>query len=503
MARVRVKKWLKGAVRGFLLAGLLGTAPLLAEEPTSSPSPAAAPISSPAEAAVAAPAGTGAPAGEAPAAAPPAAGDYVYTPPAEPAGPGIWVGSDRKPGDYVWTVVAAILVFFMQAGFACLESGFTRQKNAVNVFMKGVMDFCIGSLAFFFIGFALMFGSNHGGYWGTDGFCLEDYKGPWLNVYFLFQVVFAGAAATIVAGALSERVKFSAYLVYCLVCCAVIYPVFGNWAWGNGLVDDAEHVAWLGKLTPGFLDFAGSSVVHSVGGWCALAGIIVIGPRLGKFTPDGKANAIAGHNIPLAALGTFILWLGWFGFNPGSTTAVGAPDYLFARIAVNTNLAACAGAVAAMITAWIKFGKPDTGMALNGALAGLVAITAPCNGVTPGASVVIGAVGGVLVVLSVLMFDQLRLDDPVGAMSVHLTNGVWGTFSCGLFNTSTGLFYGHGWGQVSTQLKGIGACAAWTFTAALVLFTIIKHTIGLRVSREAEMEGLDVSEHGLTAYSNI
>jgi len=394
--------------------------------------------------------------------------------------------------DYVWTLVAATLVFFMQAGFAMVETGFTRAKNAVNIMMKNLMDFVMGSLAYWMVGFALMFGATTTGWFGTTGFFLSDWvpgKDPWVLAFWMFQVVFAATAATIVSGAMAERTKFSAYLVYSVVVSAVIYPIFGSWAWG-GLFHGG---GWLEKL--GFIDFAGSTVVHSQGGWLSLAGAMVLGPRIGKYTPEGKVSAIPGHNIPLAALGVFILWLGWFGFNPGSTTAANTD---IALIFVNTNLAAAAGGLLAMITAWMNFGKPDVGMSLNGVLAGLVAITSSCATVTPLSAVIIGAVGGVLVVFAVLFFDRIKIDDPVGAISVHGVNGAWGTLAAGIFNiggTSAKL--------IGVQLLGIGAAFIWAFGTGLILFKVIEKTIGLRVTPDEEMEGLDFGEHGATAYPNF
>ncbi len=394
--------------------------------------------------------------------------------------------------DYVWTMVAAALVFFMQAGFALVEAGFTRAKNAVNIMMKNLMDFSVGSLAFWAIGFGLMFGVSKSGWLGTSGFFLSDFSpdgDPWVLAFWMFQVVFAATAATIVSGAMAERTKFTGYLLYSIFISALIYPIFGSWAWGS-LYNGS---GWLEGL--GFIDFAGSTVVHSVGGWAALAGTIVLGPRLGKYIKDGGIKPILGHNIPLAALGVFILWLGWFGFNPGSTTAASKD---IAMIFVNTNLAAAAGAVLAMITSWIKFGKPEVGMSLNGALAGLVAITAGCANVSPTSSVIIGAIAGIIVVFAVIMFDRIKVDDPVGAISVHGVNGAWGTLAAGIFNMggTTGKIIG-------VQLLGIAACFVWTFTAAYILFKIIDKTIGLRVSAEEEAKGLDLTEHGGNAYPDF
>jgi Amt family ammonium transporter len=396
----------------------------------------------------------------------------------------------------VWTCVAAFLVFFMQAGFAMVESGFTRAKNAVNILMKNLMDFSVGTIAFFLVGFGLMFGKTNG-LFGTTLFGLGGVEPgtDWNWTFLIFQTVFAATAATIVSGAMAERTRFVGYLVYSFFISLFIYPVFGSWAWG-GLLDGG---GWLEKL--GFLDFAGSTVVHSVGGWLALAGAIVLGPRIDKYGPDGKPKAIPGHNIPVAALGVFILWFGWFGFNPGSTTT---GDGSIGYIAVTTNLAAAAGAILAMITAWVIMKKPDASMALNGALAGLVAITAPCDGVSPFGAIIIGSVAGVLVVLSVLFIDRtLKVDDPVGAVSVHGVNGLWGTLSAGLFNMETGLFYGGGLKQLGVQALGAGAAFVWAFGLGLVLFYAISKTIGLRVTAEEELKGLDIGEHGMEAYSGF
>jgi Amt family ammonium transporter len=402
------------------------------------------------------------------------------------------IGLVQSHADYVWTLVAAALVFFMQAGFAMVETGFTRAKNAVNIMMKNLMDFSVGSIAFWAIGFGLMFGVSKSGLFGTSGFFLSDYKpggDPWVLAFWMFQVVFAATAATIVSGGMAERTRFSGYLIYSLVISALIYPVFGSWAWG-GLF---HGKGWLEEL--GFIDFAGSTVVHSVGGWAALAGAIVLGPRLGKYDTQGNIRPILGHNMPLAALGVFILWLGWFGFNPGSTTAANKD---IARIFVNTNLAAATGSTLAMFTTWLMFGKPEVGMTLNGALAGLVAITSPCATVTPFSSVIIGAAAGVLVVLSVRFFDRIKIDDPVGAISVHGVNGAWGTLSAAIFHIE-----GFSLKVLGVQILGIAACFAWTFLTAFILFKLINATIGLRVSPEEETGGLDIHEHGGIAYPDF
>ena len=396
----------------------------------------------------------------------------------------------------VWTCVAAFLVFFMQAGFAMVEAGFTRAKNAVNILMKNLMDFSVGTIAFFLIGFGLMFGKSNG-LFGTTLFGISGVEpgSDWNWTFLIFQTVFAATAATIVSGAMAERTKFIGYLAYSFFITLFIYPIFGSWAWG-GLLDGG---GWLENL--GFLDFAGSTVVHSIGGWLALAGAIMLGPRLGKYGPDGKPKAILGHNIPLAALGVFILWFGWFGFNAGSTTTGnGSIGY----IAVTTNLAAAAGAIVAMIVSWMIMKKPDASMALNGALAGLVSITAPCDAVSPVGAIIIGTIGGSLVVLSVMFIDNiLKIDDPVGAVSVHGVCGLWGTLSVGLFNMDSGLFYGGGLKQLGVQALGAGAAFLWAFGLGLALFYGIKKTIGLRVTTEEELKGLDIGEHGMEAYSGF
>ncbi|MBN1506805.1 MAG: ammonium transporter [Sedimentisphaerales bacterium] len=398
----------------------------------------------------------------------------------------------------VWTLVAAFLVFFMQAGFAMVETGFTRAKNAVNILMKNLFDFSMGSIVFFLLGFGLMFGATNG-LFGTTLFGMAGVEPGehWNWTFLIFQTVFAATAATIVSGAMAERTNFMAYLIYSIVISLVIYPIFGSWAWGNLLL--TENNSWLAKL--GFHDFAGSTVVHSIGGWLALAGAIMLGPRIGKYGEDGKPRAIPGHNIPLAALGVFILWFGWFGFNPGSTVA---GNGLAGYIAVTTNLAACAGAVTALLTSWIVLKKPDASMALNGVLAGLVAITCPCDGVSPVGALIIGGVGGVLVVFSVLFLDYvLKVDDPVGAVSVHAVNGAWGTLSYGLFAINGGLFYGGGFKQFGVQILGAATAFAWAFTLGIVLFGILRKVAHLRVTPEEELKGLDIGEHGMEAYAGF
>ena len=409
----------------------------------------------------------------------------------------------------VWTLVAAILVFLMQAGFALVETGFTRAKNAANIMMKNLMDFAVGSLAFYVLGAVLMFGASKAAGWlGWGGLgmpSLMDGEGSWNWTFLFFQTMFAATAATIVSGAVAERIEFKSYLIYSALVSAVVYPISGHWMWGS-LAGEASQ-GWLEAL--GFHDFAGSTVVHSVGGWIALAGAMMLGPRIGKYRHDGKANPIPGHSLVLGTLGVLLLWIGWFGFNPGSYTAgIGS----IGRVAMTTNLAACAGTIAALVTAWIIMKKPDLTMALNGSLAGLVAITAPCDQVTCNAAIVIGLVAGVLVVLSVFAMDRIHIDDPVGAVSVHCVNGVWGTLAVGLFaapealgygNTMVGLFYGGGFKYLGVQALGAGATCVWAFGTGLAIFFALKKLGILRVSEKTELKGLDVTEHGQDAYASF
>ncbi len=390
--------------------------------------------------------------------------------------------------DFVWVIVAAALVFLMQAGFALVEAGFTRAKNVVNICMKNLMDFSIGALAFWAVGFGLMFGVTRTGWFGMSDFFVQG-TDPWLYAFFMFQTVFAATAATIVSGAMAERTRFSAYLMYSALITALIYPIFGSWAWG-GLFHGG---GWLEKL--GFIDFAGSTVVHSIGGWAALAGAWVLGPRIGKYSTNGsvRVHAIPGHNMVLATLGVFLLWFGWYGFNAGSTTA-GTPD--IALISVNTTLAAAMGALAAMLTMWKIVGKPDISMTLNGVLAGLVGITAGCATVSPGSAILIGLIAGSLVVASVLFIDRvLHIDDPVGAISVHGVCGAWGTLAAGFFHVD-----GFSLTQVGVQLLGIGSAFLWAFGTMYLAFKLIDRLVGLRVAPEEELEGLDIHEHGIEAY---
>jgi len=403
--------------------------------------------------------------------------------------------------DTLWVTIAAMLVFFMQPGFGMVEAGFTRAKNACNILTKNFLDYCIASIMFFLVGYALMFGEGNA-LAGWSGFCLSGVPEvvPGTHVqkwaFWFFQAAFCGAAATIVAGGMAERMKFHAYLIYTLVISAVVYPVVGHWVWGGG---------WLSEL--GFADFAGSTVVHATGGWAAFIGTVLLGPRIGKFV-NGKARAIAGHNIPLACLGVFILWFGWFGFNPGSTVAVGDGSAL-SRVAMNTNLAAAAGALIAMGAVWVGFGKPDLSMTMNGALAGLVAITAGCRYVEPWAALVIGGAAGGIVVAGVAALDRLRIDDPVGAVPVHALNGVWGTLAVGLFGreglglATDGLVYGGGLTRLGVQALGAVAVTTFVIVAMGTVFVAIKFTVGLRVGRDEELRGLDIGEHGMESYAGF
>jgi Amt family ammonium transporter len=404
----------------------------------------------------------------------------------------------------VWVLVAAALVFFMQAGFAFVEAGLTRAKNTVNILFKNVMDFTVATLGFWAIGYAFMFGASAGGFIGTSGFLLDpagaaDVAGLPVMAFWFFQLVFAGTAATIVSGAMAERTQFVSYLIYSFVISALIYPIAGHWIWGGGWLSGLGASGLTGGQA--FRDFAGSTVVHSVGGWLALLGALFLGPRLGRFAKDGSPRAIPGHSISMVTLGVFILWLGWFGFNPGSQLAIaGSNADAVALVMANTNLAAAAGAAAAMAVVWVRSKKPDLAMTLNGALAGLVAITAPCAWVTPLAALLIGAVGGVLVVVGALLLERARIDDPVGAVPVHLVNGIWGTLAVGLFATDSGLFTtGHA-GQLVAQFIGVLAVGVWCLGTGGVMFWALKRATGLRVSREEELRGLDIHEHGAEAY---
>jgi Amt family ammonium transporter len=433
------------------------------------------------------------------------------------------VPSLRIAIDTLWVLITAFLVFFMNLGFAMVESGLCRAKNTVNILAKNFIVFAVSTLAFYCLGFGIMFG-NGNGLFGIQGLfavngpdnspaTADAYSGAyralsWTGVplwaKFFFQLVFCGTAATIVSGAVAERIRFLSFVVFSFILCTLLYPVTGHWIWGGG---------WLASI--GMVDFAGSTVVHSVGGWAALAGVLVLGPRIGKFKPDGAAKPIYGHNMSLATLGVFVLWFGWFGFNPGSTMAVNPAA--IAHIAVTTNASAAAATLSATMAAWLLLGKPDLSMILNGCLAGLVAITAGCAYVSVPSALAIGAAAGLIVVLAVVMFDRLRLDDPVGALSVHLVNGLFGTIAVGLFADkavaaaigvdsaalSSGLFAGGGLRQLAAQALGALAVAGFTFTIALAAWLLIKAVMGIRVSRAEEMRGLDLGEHGMEAYSGF
>lgn len=418
--------------------------------------------------------------------------------------------------DTLWVLFTAMLVFFMNLGFGMVESGFARSKNAVNILSKNFIVFAVSSLAFWAIGWGLMFsdGNDFLGLSGLFGLSGADnspatgdaYSGVYSSIgwagvpllaKFFFQLVFAGTAATIVSGAVAERIKYISFIVFSFVLVAFLYPVTGHWIWGGG---------WLANL--GMWDFAGSTVVHSVGGWAALTGAIILGPRIGKYK-DGKIFPIPGHNMTSATLGALVLWLGWFGFNPGSTMA--ADPESIARICITTNSAAIAGILSSTAVAWIVIGKPDLSMTINGCLAGLVAITAPCAFVSVGSSLIIGAVAGAIVVFAVIGFDKIKVDDPVGAISVHLVNGIFGTLALGLFaqdvfmpgTTGDGLFFGGGFNLLGSQLIGIAAVGAFTFTVSSLVWIIIKKTIGIRVSEAEEFEGLDIGEHGMESYPDF
>jgi Amt family ammonium transporter len=416
--------------------------------------------------------------------------------------------------DTIWVVLCGMLVFFMNLGFAAVESGFARTKNTVNILSKNFIVFAVSSLGFYILGWGLMFGDGNG-FMGLKGLLFasgadnspavgDAYEGvysaiSWAGVPFwvkyFFQLVFCGTAATIVSGAVAERIKYFSFIVFAFLLTVFVYPIVGHWIWGGG---------WLSEL--GFLDFAGGTTVHSVGGWAALAGVIILGPRVGKYTKSGKVNPIPGHNMSLATIGAFVLWLGWFGFNPGSTMALD-PDAI-AHILVSTNSAGIMALLSATLVTVMITGKPDLGMSINGLLAGLVAITPGAAYINIPLSYLVGALAGVLVVFAVLMFDKLRLDDPVGALGVHLANGIFGTLSIGLFaqegvtglSTANGLFFGGGFKLLGVQTLGVLATGVFVVAASSLIWLVIKNTIGLRVSLKEEIEGLDIGEHGMQAY---
>jgi Amt family ammonium transporter len=425
--------------------------------------------------------------------------------------------------DTLWILLCAFLVFFMQAGFGMVETGLVRTKNAGNVLMKNVIDFSFAALGYFVFGYAIMYGSD-GPLIGTSGWFMVGAESPVEGVpveaFWLFQAVFAGAAATIVAGAVAERMKFVAYLFYSFIITAFIYPIVGHWVWGGG---------WLAQL--GFHDFAGSTVVHALGGVCALVGAIILKPRYGKFNKDGSPNVISGHNMPLVAMGVFILWFGWYGFNAGSTLGFGDPQ-LVSRIALNTTLSPAVAAFAAMALSWIKYGKPDLSLSLNGLLGGLVGITAPCAVVGSGSAIMIGLISGMLVVFAMEWMNKLKIDDVVGAFPVHGVCGIFGTLAVGIFGTvalgspqdgllfgggfavgifgtvalgspQDGLLFGGGFGQLGIQSLGIVACLGFTAISMWIVFKVIDSVIGLRVSKKTELKGLDIEEHGMESYSGF
>jgi len=395
----------------------------------------------------------------------------------------------------LWMLISGILVFLMQAGFTLVESGMTRSKNVVNIAMKNVLDIAVGSLVFWFIGYSLMYGESASGWIGWSGFMFN--QGP---ADLFFQTVFCATAATIVSGAIAGRTKYTTYIIFSVVLTAIIYPIAGGWEWNGGWLNNTD-----GIMPAEFIDFAGSSVVHAVGGWAALVAAILVGPRIGKYI-DGKAVNIPGHNKMYAAIGVFILWFGWFGFNGGSQLAWGGDDAVGASMVVLvTNLAAAAGAIGALALTWIKYGKPNLDMTLNGALAGLVSITAGCGNMTEGGAILAGLIGGIIVVFSMEFVEQkLKIDDAVGAFSVHAIGGAWGTLVIGLWgidgDTAIGIFNGGGSAQFFAQLIGTFAYAAWAVVTSLIFLTILKKTIGLRVTEQEEIEGLDLSEHGALAY---
>ncbi len=411
--------------------------------------------------------------------------------------------------DTLWVFLAAILVFFMNLGFASVEAGFARAKNTVNILSKNFIVFAVSSLGFLFLGWGLMFGSDNP-FVGTENlWILGDAD---LSVYndtltsnvpfwgkFFFQLVFCGTAATIVSGAVAERIKYVSFIIFSFVLTLFIYPIVGHWIWGGG---------WLADM--GFMDFAGDTAVHSVGGWAALSGALILGPRIGKYDKNGKPRAIPGHNMSLAVIGLFVLWLGWFGFNPGSTMSFQNPSDVM-HILMTTNTSAIAAVLTATAASWIFIGKPDLGMTVNGCLAGLVAVTGSCAYVTVEISLLIGAVAGILVVILVMFFDRLGIDDPVGATSVHLGCGVLGTICVGLFakegvttlSTANGLFYGGGFKLLGTELLGVVAVGAFVFATSSIVWIVLKKTIGIRVTREEEIAGLDIGEHGNRAYPDF
>lgn len=432
------------------------------------------------------------------------------TAPAEPA-----AEADASSGladlargvDTVWMLLAAMLVFFMQPGFAMVEAGFTRAKNTSNILMKNFIDFTLGSLLFWFIGFGLMFGD--GGFVGLPHLfdCMfYDPSGLPKEGFLVFQTVFCATSATIVSGAMAERTKFSMYLIYTVCISVLIYPISGHWTWGGGWLCNADPDSFMMSVFgTTFHDFAGSTIVHSVGGWIAFVGAAIIGPRIGKYHKDGSSKAIPGHSLTIAALGVFILWFGWFGFNPGSQLAASSADdqEAISHVFLTTNLAACAGGFMSIVISWVKYGKPSLSLTLNGILAGLVGITAGCDMVSPAGAVIIGLICGAVMVFAVEFIDRkLHIDDPVGASSVHGVCGSLGTILTGLFSTSEGLLYGHGWGFLGAEVLGVVVVGCWAALMGFVVFKSIDKIFGLRVAPRVEEEGLDIYEHGESCYGN-
>lgn len=418
--------------------------------------------------------------------------------PAEPASAAVKADIDTVQVNLnvVWMVMAGAMVFMMQAGFAMVELGFARAKNSINIIMKNFLDFCISALVFMFLGFGLMFGKSAGGWIGTDGFWLANHAGnDSMWAFWFFQVVFAGTACTIVSGAMAERTKFVGYLVYAGLLAGLVYPLGGHWAWGSfgGGFGVGGEKGWLEAM--GFVDFAGSTVVHGCGGACALAGILVVGARHGRFAKDGTPRLIAGHNIPLAALGVFILWFGWFGFNAGSTL-IG--DGAIGRIVVNTTIAPAAGALAAMISMWFVQGRPDVGITLNGALGGLVGITACCANISPASSLVVGLIAGIITTVATIALERMQIDDAVGAVPVHLVNGWWGTLSVALFNQDG--FDAH---KLGVQALGTFSITLTSFVICFGIFKTVDMLVGLRATDNEQIDGLDFSEHAANAYPDF
>ncbi|MEQ1748597.1 MAG: ammonium transporter [Prosthecobacter sp.] len=398
--------------------------------------------------------------------------------------------------NYIWMIMTGALVFIMQAGFAMVELGFARAKNSINIIMKNFLDFCISALVFLFLGFGLMFGTSAGGWIGTDAFWLSNHAGDdKLWSFWFFQVVFAGTACTIVSGAMAERTKFVGYLIYAALLAAIVYPIGGHWAWGSfgGAYGVGGEKGWLEAM--GFIDFAGSTVVHGCGGACALAGILVVGARHGRFGKDGSPRLIAGHNIPLAALGVFILWFGWFGFNAGSTLLANAS---IGRIAVNTTIAPAAAALSAMISMWFVQGRPDVGITLNGALGGAVGVTACCANISPASAFVVGLVAGIITTVATIALERVRLDDAVGAIPVHLGNGWWGTLSVALFDDK-----GFSAEKLGIQALGTFSITLTAFVICYSIFKVVDLTIGLRATDTEQIDGLDFSEHAANAYPDF